>query len=349
MSDTEQPTEPFNVGDAIKELIATGDPKGAAQNAKVSGWALPKLKVMARALGLPTNQNKKELIEAIFAKRDAQTSLQDIMTNRNSNSTFRRNKDTIPRICNLIMQYPDALERSFALATKQQLQDKEVNGSQKIFVAVADNFNDWNYNSGGCVDETDPVFDGIDPERENKSGKITSQLVYNHWKDVIKLYSNYLANWEESGKHNGHDFWRYCMNNVDVYYLYFILRKLGNPEISSFCAEGTILPFGIDSGESSGPSTNTSASVPSYTRKRKGTDNTETEALQAKTKLSNTMQVLQTLKIKEEHMKIIQDLEDRYFQVMKDDPDDSIGRVKRTKAMLDDAVAEYEKFKANNK
>lgn len=48
-------------------------------------------------------------------------------------SKFISNVNTFPRICNIILDHPDALIRSALLASKYALQNKETNQSQPIF------------------------------------------------------------------------------------------------------------------------------------------------------------------------------------------------------------------------
>ena len=49
-----------------------------------------------------------------------------------------------------MLRYPDALQRSSALATRQDLQNKEVNGSEVIWVTVSEQFMDGT-DSGGIM------------------------------------------------------------------------------------------------------------------------------------------------------------------------------------------------------
>lgn len=270
MAETEEIEQAFDVPAAIKELIASGDPETVAKDARLSGWSVPKLKTMSCYLGLGKNfGKKKDIIAAIFGKVSARQSLDNMMASANDNSTFNKDKHTFPRLCNLIMQFPDAVQRCGALASKEQLQNKEVNENQQLFTVVATQFNDWKLNSGGVIDTDDELLDSIDTEKRNKSGPITAALVFAYWKDVVKMYSIYLRNWEASGKHNGHDFWQYCQGNLNVYYLHLWLCQLGNPEVSAYCAEGTILPFGVDSGAPPTESSTSSSSTVHHNAREK--------------------------------------------------------------------------------
>ena len=260
------------------------------------------------------------------------------------------------------MQYPDALLRSAALASRRDLQNRQVNENQDLFRDVAEEFNDWTSSSGGIVAPTDPIFELIETEEENRSGPITSAIVFAEWRDVVRLYSICVANWEASGKHNNHDFWRYCKNNVDVYYLHHWLKKIGNPNVSSFCAEGTVLPFGVDSGAPP-PAASTASSAPSNpapaTRKRKGseTDSAVQDALlqrvQKQNKLAETMESVQLAKLKRIRLSTLRDCEDHLARVQQLDREAGIEeeseRVQSAIVMLQDAQKDYEECVATIK
>ena len=64
--------------------------------------------------------------------------------------TYRHDKNTFPRLVNLVMRYPDALQRSSALATRMDLQNKTTNANNPIWVSVAEEFMDGT-DSGGLV------------------------------------------------------------------------------------------------------------------------------------------------------------------------------------------------------
>jgi hypothetical protein len=55
---------------------------------------------------------------------------------------------------NLVFRYPDALQRSAAISTRQDLQNKETNGNKLIWTTVAEEFMDGT-NSGGFVVENE--------------------------------------------------------------------------------------------------------------------------------------------------------------------------------------------------
>lgn len=64
--------------------------------------------------------------------------------------TYAVDKNTVPQLINLVLRYPDALQWSSDLATRQDLQNKAVNGSRLIWVTVAEEFMDGT-DLGGLV------------------------------------------------------------------------------------------------------------------------------------------------------------------------------------------------------
>ena len=66
---------------------------------------------------------------------------------------YRKDKNTMPRLINILFEHPDAVARSHMLATRIQLQNKETYDKQKIFTESMLKFNDRQYNSGGLVTE----------------------------------------------------------------------------------------------------------------------------------------------------------------------------------------------------
>jgi hypothetical protein len=157
-------------------------------------------------------------------------------------SSFVSNVNTFPRICNIILDHPDALIRSALLASKYALQNKETNQNQPIFKEAREKFNDADYNSGGVIsDHPELQRAKINPESRNASGQKTSKHLFKTFNNVIRQYANIIPKYTASGQHNQHDFFLYCLGNVNALYLHLKLKSLGNPELNSFCAEGTVI------------------------------------------------------------------------------------------------------------
>ena len=159
---------------------------------------------------------------------------------------YRKDKNTMPRLINILFEHPDAVARSHMLATRIQLQNKETYDKQKIFTESMLKFNDRQYNSGGLVTEHE-VFTarGIDPESVGQ-GIYISRNAWKHFRNVRKDYAKALVKYEASGQHANHDFFNYCKNDADVLYLFLSLKRAGNPEISAFMQEGSEIRGGLD-------------------------------------------------------------------------------------------------------
>lgn len=145
---------------------------------------------------------------------------------------FISNMNTFPRLCNIILQFPDAVIRSSLLASKYALQNKETNQNQPVFVETCAKFNDANFDSGGLVsNHLDLSTAKIDTERHNP-GKISAKFFFKLFKRVIKEYAAIMVKFTASGKHNGHDFINYCNGNRNALYLHLMLAKLGDLKVS---------------------------------------------------------------------------------------------------------------------
>ena len=93
-------------------------------------------------------------------------------------------------MCNILLDYPDAVIRSALLASKYTLQNKETNQKQLIYVHTKEKFNDYNYDSGGIVaDHPELIKAKIDPERENSMGIISCKTIFKTWNSTVKVYS----------------------------------------------------------------------------------------------------------------------------------------------------------------
>ena len=86
------------------------DAADAKSNAKVSKVSLPQLKLMAKHLNISTSQKKEALVDAIRDKVARRKLLGTALTEKEG--SFRKDQNTFPRLCNILMQFFDALERS---------------------------------------------------------------------------------------------------------------------------------------------------------------------------------------------------------------------------------------------
>jgi len=113
--------EDFCVQDCIDAIAS--NPGAANAHVRSGGLSLSAVKECAKHLCIPSSQSKNLLVKAIVEKVRRQQQLADIerAAEASRGTTFRKDKNTIPRIINLLMQYPDALQRSFSLATRYDI------------------------------------------------------------------------------------------------------------------------------------------------------------------------------------------------------------------------------------
>ena len=229
--------------------LSVDDLKRVKGSSKLSGISLSRVKQISEHLSLNRCFNKSILIDNIIKKRKRVAELAAVHSSEaldeesddgEISSKFISNVNTFPRICNIILDHPDALIRSALLASKYALQNKETNQSQPILKETREKFNDSTHNSGGSIsDHPELVRAKIDPENINTSGLITSKHVFKTFNTVIRQYAVISIKYTASGQHNQHDFFSYCLGNVNALYLHLKLKSLGNPELNSFCSEGT--------------------------------------------------------------------------------------------------------------
>ena len=175
---------------------------------------------------------------------------------------------------NILMQTPVAVMRSDTLADRMTLQQRETGHRNPLFAEACAHFNDYSFNSRGLI-AAHEVFTtlNINPEERNVSGSLSVERFFSMWKSTLKNYSETLRKFEQSGKHNGHDFWLYCQDNSDILYLHLWLNKLNNPELTAFCSESHIINVGFDSTSAPSPSSaGGSSSNSSRSNKRKQTE-----------------------------------------------------------------------------
>ena len=187
-----------------------------------------------------------QLIKAIKAKCKNKELLKAIESEEEP-GLFRKDKNSFPRLCNFLMQYPDALQRSALLGNRFELETRQTYEIQDIFVNSVEDFNS-NKNSGGLVkDHEEYKARSINPEVKSV-GLMSTKQGYKIWKDVLKVYQCALTKFEASGKHNTHDFYNYVQGDIDALYLFHWLQHLDYPELTAFCQEGNVIVGGLDIG-----------------------------------------------------------------------------------------------------
>lgn len=226
--------------------------KNAKGNSRLSGVSLSMAKDMSAHLNLNKSHNKSELIDNIVAKKKRVIELSNIRTEDDDDDSdvdskdFKSNFNTFPRLCNILLNCPDALIRSALLASKYTLQNKETNEKQPVFTHARNLFNDPTHDSGGTVSEHLALKKvNINTEKANP-GRISCKKIFKLFNKVLKEYAFIMNKYCQSGQHNEHDFWAYCQGNVNALYLFLKLKKAGNSDLNSYCAEGAEIQGGLD-------------------------------------------------------------------------------------------------------
>jgi hypothetical protein len=106
----------------------------------------------SKTLGLVCGQAKPNMISSLRAAKSKSNELKVIEAKKRE-GTYTCDKKTL-FLDNLVFRYPDALQRSAAISTRQDLQNKETNGNKLIWTTVAEEFMDGTY-SGGFVVENE--------------------------------------------------------------------------------------------------------------------------------------------------------------------------------------------------
>ena len=102
-------------------------------------------------MGVSTDQKKSLLVDALFEKQRLVDLLPNIIES-SKKERFTKNKDTFPRICNLLMRNPDAIKRSALLAMRVDLQFHQLGSIAHLFTCAADDFNNHEIDSGEWID-----------------------------------------------------------------------------------------------------------------------------------------------------------------------------------------------------
>jgi hypothetical protein len=149
---------------------------------------------------------------------------------------------------------PGDLIRSQMLPTREQLQLGQINHHQPVYLTIAEKFNDWSTSSGGLIEPRDDVLlnQEINPDRMNRSDKITPQKVFELFTECRKKYATACSKfYQATGVHDEKFFLSYCEKDVDVYYLFLTIKSFQSEALDSFCREGYEIAGGFDSARSS--------------------------------------------------------------------------------------------------
>ena len=250
--------ESLNINERIAILCSMDDQLLSKQKTsrRTAMFSLEQIKDMASHLGIKKSQTKPKLVEAILsymkqkqqhdAMSVAQVTSSTSVDGNSNNGTYRKDKNTIPRLINLLFNHPNALARSQSIPSRVDIQDRQLNEHQEIWTIVCNEFMDRSHNSGGLMAQHD-ALDDIDTEKINNSGILTPKHAFKIFKDVLREYAVVEPNYSASGKHNEHDYFMYCNGNTDVLYLHLALEVRNHESLSQFCKEGYVLHNGLDS------------------------------------------------------------------------------------------------------
>ncbi len=245
------------------------------QNAKKkrSGANVNRLRELAIHLKITKSQKKYALIEAIFSRLEKNDQLANIQAMEkemdfygkpdeveselseedDSMPTFyRKDKHTLPRIVNIILSYASELVNIEQLATRNQLQQREIYGTNPLFAKVARDFNNPSHNSGGLAADHEVLEEhNIDPEEIDTTCKITAKQVYKYFRRVLIAYKAICPNYMSSGIHTGADFWGFAKNakkcsSVDLLYFHLAVMATKCNMILQFASGGVVIPNGVD-------------------------------------------------------------------------------------------------------
>jgi hypothetical protein len=148
---------------------------------------------MAAKFKIATSQSKEALVLAIKESQKRQIALTSMESRSLNQGTYRKDKNTVPRIINLLLRYPDALARSSVLASRIDLQDREVGPNRPIWLRVCQEFNDVSVNSGGLMQRHEVFLEkNIDPEVIHGEGVMTPAHANKLFKDVQRRYAEIL-------------------------------------------------------------------------------------------------------------------------------------------------------------
>jgi hypothetical protein len=221
-----------------------------------AGPTITNLKEIAKFLRLSSSHPKEKLVDMIRMQEinKAQLNSLEKAKHREEETSFRKDKNTIPRICNLMRDESEDLIRSQMLPSREQLQLGQIDHQQPVFLTLAEKFNDWNTSSGGLVNPTDDVIlnHEINPDRLNRSDKINSKKVFDLFTECRKKYATACSKfYQATGVHDEKCFLNYCGKDVDVYYLFLTMKSFRSEALDSFCREGYEIPGGFDSARTS--------------------------------------------------------------------------------------------------
>jgi hypothetical protein len=124
---------------------------------KNSGVSVEMMKMMAGHWGMSKNKDKKTLATLLIQKMKSMEMTRTIIvaSRIGGSPAFRRDKNTIPRLLNLLTPFPDGMLRSKSRANWMDLQNRNTRANDDMWDTVAERFNNRNFDSGGLVAASD--------------------------------------------------------------------------------------------------------------------------------------------------------------------------------------------------
>jgi hypothetical protein len=201
---------------------------------------------MARHLGLTIHQSKEGLINSIFANQQETEILNSIYTDEQSNRSFIKNGNTIPRLLNCLINYPDQLAVSRLLANRSAIQNRVLNENNPVYIEACKLFNDYSVSTGGLLSQHHSyTTNRINPDAVNTTGELTNRRAYELLKNLMIKYADVYRRLNLSGQH-GTDIFEFT-KDTDVIYCYYWLNHLNNPQLTIFFTEGNQTPYTYES------------------------------------------------------------------------------------------------------
>ena len=182
----------ISISEAIKLFEVMQSERGMEGiHHKRNGMPLVTLKRIASYFGMKQSLPKQELVNGIALKIKNMKAIDGVInTQSTSVRIFRRDKNTVPRILNILTTYPEGLLRTRSRANWADLQNGSIYSRADVWANVADNFNDIDFNSGGLPSDHEILRQyEINPENINSSGDITGEHCYNFFWECQKKYS----------------------------------------------------------------------------------------------------------------------------------------------------------------
>lgn len=237
----------------LEEKVKNNQEDDIGLDPRNGGMDIAHLKMVAERWKIPKSQNKGPLVANIVARIKNKEALQSgqfpvlmPVTPVATPSSFKKDKNTFPRLCNILMKTEDSLARSQLIAGRLQLQYGQTREHHPVWVCAAEDFNDYSKSSGGLQFPDEVLFTegGIDPDAPNTGGApMTSKDAYEEFHTVLKRYNTCLSNFERSGRHAELNFWDFC-KNLDVLYLYYWHKSTHSMELQRFMTSSSMIAGG---------------------------------------------------------------------------------------------------------